>query len=956
MTGALYQRRGGRTTLAARRPVRYNRCCGRRGCGTVKVGLSRVVSHAIKLGYVTERQVLQIAPHCGNKVDERDLVAWRLLKPEQVAEIRSKLENRPSVRLPSWAPWAALGAAGLVFVALGGVLVFRLFGPRPQAGPVTAPIAVPPVSRPPQDPPRRPPEADPRDYLHRYPLRLADLEEELAVWVSLLDTPLDKSWNVLADELLKAGSAGRLDEIVERGRKLQKQVLEKHLAVAISETLDPIAAALARRRERQASRIRARAESLAEESRYEEALKLLQTAPAEVETGSIRQAIMDRARAAWAGLRAQAEEHVRAGRFREARNTLMQGLAIDLPQIQKEAYQALQELARREDEAARERDREDFERMERELLAQKETEPLIESLRNNLWELLVKRRLADARRLLDKEEKSERAKRDAYARRVQDYKALLGAIDAMYAFVAEELQKEADRPVSLVFQYDLKGRPVTRNHILKSVRGGTIVFTLGVGEIEDSVYFLHSSEIVRRVRRLKDDRAPMFRGAAYLLFGEFEKAYSEFQTIRAAGPMRFIEDSSAFLVKMAPELRRRARELFDAGRFSEAIGELSRLVLVPSERAAALRMRSRAYYMTENFVAAMLDLEALFEMRVLDRELLALLNQIYQRANFLDRTVKLYVQARERFPDDAELVANLARLYMQTHDYAAAQKVLESAPPSAKGHPGVAGVAHLLRVASRDAFEGEPVYRMSWGRYDVETNESQEAANDVARFMDQVYQEYVKVFPYRKNESLRFHVKVFRNEQQFGKYFRAVTGRAHAGPGGKVLGFYLDVTKELVVFRCTEAGGMDTKTTLRHEGFHQFLDYFVSGAPSWFNEGFASYFETSTADEPKMNPLRHQAAKQAIQQKKLPGLKELMTMDPARFQADPRVGLLYGQAWSFVFYLVQSGRRSLLDDYFEELMAGRTPKEAFDSSFGRTDMAALEEAWRTAVLSERYEK
>lgn len=923
----------------------------------MKVFVSKIVSRAIKLGYITDEQVLEIARRRGNKVDEQDLVTFGLLKQAQVDKIRKMLEDKPAAKVPAWALPAAIGAAALVFITLSVVLVLRLFGSRPEPTPARVARTEPPP-QPKEEKLRLPlPEPDPRDHLHRHSLKLTDLEDELPVWISLLDSPLDKSWNAVADDLLKAKSASQLTEPLERGRKLQQQVSkEKHLDIAISETLDPIAGALTRRRERQVAKLRARAELLAEQNKYQEALRTLQMAPGDIDTEPIRKAIVDRARAAWTALKAQTEQHVRDKRFREARNALMQGIAIDLPEVQKEAYRALQDLAKQEDEAARKRDQEDFERMEKELLAQKEIEPLIESLRKSLWELLAKRRFADARKLVEREEKSERAKQEAYAGRVQDYQALVRAIGDMYAFVTEQLLKEVERPVSLLFQYDLKGKPVTRNHIIKTIRDGTIVFTLGMGEIEDSLYFLHSSEIVRLTRRLKDDRAPLFRGVAYLLFGEFEKAYSELMLIRAAGPMRFIEDSSVFLVKMAPELKKRARELFDAGKFSEAIGELSRLVLVPAERAAALKMRARAHYMTENFVAAMFDLETLFEMKVLDKDLLALLNQIYQRANFLDRTVKLYVQAREKFPDDADLAANLARLYMQTHDYANAQKVLDSVPRSAKGHPGVASVAHLLRLASKDAFEGQPVYRMSWGRYDVETNESQDAANDVARFMDQVYQEYAKVFPYRKNESLRFHVKVFKTEEQFGKYFKAITGRAHAGPGGKVLGFYLDITKELVVFRSNAGGGPDTNTTLRHEGFHQYLDYFVSGSPSWFNEGFASYFETSTADEAKMNPLRHNPTKQAIQQKKLPGMKELMMMDHAEFLLDPRVGLFYGQAWSFIFYLVQSGRKSLLDDYFEELMAGRNQKEAFENSFGKTNFAALEEAWKQAVLSDHYGK
>src|SRR5207247_6198621 len=104
---------------------------------------------------------------------------------------------------------------------------------------------------------------------------------------------------------------------------------------------------------------------------------------------------------------------------------------------------------------------------------------------------------------------------------------------------------------------------------------------------------------------------------------------------------------------------------------------------------------------------------------------------------------------------------------------------------------------HLLNIEEQGVF-GSNVFKAKFGRYDVITNVDQAFANDIAQFMDKVYRGYVTVFPYKKNETLRFHLKIFATEGEFGKYFEKTTGQAVSTGSSRVGAYYMPITKELV--------------------------------------------------------------------------------------------------------------------------------------------------------------
>ena len=326
-----------------------------------------------------------------------------------------------------------------------------------------------------------------------------------------------------------------------------------------------------------------------------------------------------------------------------------------------------------------------------------------------------------------------------------------------------------------------------------------------------------------------------------------------------------------------------------------------------------------------------------------------LLNQAFKRSTLIVKAIQIYETANRRVPENAVILTNLVALYMQIHEYQKAKETLGRVEKLQGGAQRLAGLVHVLGVALDPAFPGQ-TFKTQFGRYDVETNVSAEYANKMARFMDGVYRSYAKYFPYKKNETLRFHLKLFASEGEFFSYNKRLTGEDPRGPEGKILAYYMPVMKELVGWN---SPGIES--ILQHEGLHQYLDYFIADCPIWFNEGYASFFETSTADEVRFNPGRHAGAKILLDRGELPGLKETFMMSGEVFRA--RGAWHYSTSWSAIYFFIKSGRKGLLDRYFEALMEGKDQQQAFDAIFGpgKANVEELDAKWRRAIFTGNYD-
>ncbi len=263
-----------------------------------------------------------------------------------------------------------------------------------------------------------------------------------------------------------------------------------------------------------------------------------------------------------------------------------------------------------------------------------------------------------------------------------------------------------------------------------------------------------------------------------------------------------------------------------------------------------------------------------------------------------------------------------------------------------------------------------PEFRALTDHYDLRSDVSQEYADLLAARLELIYAEYERRFGYEKTgeqktrgKKLRFPVLVFKDRDGYAKWFERVLHdpRLATMTGG----VYVPIVKHLVFFQ--NAKFEDTQLVAWHEGFHQYLDYFVAGAPHWFNEGQAEYFSAATMDKGgkrvscgKTNAWRIGQLQQLLENGRLPPAADLMQCDGATFmgaQQGPESGARirtnpsenYAASWALVHFCLEGENRrwsSQFLQYFKALCDGMPHDEAFDKAWGRVNWNNFDAAWR----------
>jgi Flp pilus assembly protein TadD len=250
--------------------------------------------------------------------------------------------------------------------------------------------------------------------------------------------------------------------------------------------------------------------------------------------------------------------------------------------------------------------------------------------------------------------------------------------------------------------------------------------------------------------------------------------------------------------------------------------------------------------------------------------------------------------------------------------------------------------------------------------YDLHTNVSQEYADTIAARMELIYAEYDRRYGYEKTgeektrgKKLRFPVIVFENRDEYVAWFVRVIGNpALAGATG---GVYVDLVKHLVFFK--NQSFEDTQLVAWHEGFHQYLDYYVGDVPLWFNEGQAEYYGASRLDKSgkkllvgQSNMWRIPPLDAMLKGNRLQPAQWLMRCSRGEFmRLVPKkpgetggpvwtAGDNYAASWALVHFCLEGDRKrwapSLLT-YFKALCDGVPEDAAFQKAFGRVDWNAF---------------
>ena len=192
-------------------------------------------------------------------------------------------------------------------------------------------------------------------------------------------------------------------------------------------------------------------------------------------------------------------------------------------------------------------------------------------------------------------------------------------------------------------------------------------------------------------------------------------------------------------------------------------------------------------------------------------------------------------------------------------------------------------------------------YRHQTRHYDVRSNVSQKLVDKMAKQLERIYLQYSRLFRVakRQKQSFRYQVLIFKNHREFSRYAYGVTLNPFAAKAG---GLYHSQLRQLLLISNTRL-----KAVLYHEAFHQFLDYFASEFPFWFNEGLAQYFETAyltdnTFKYGKVHRAKLAKVRQLLLNRRAGTFAALRALTPRVFQKNAATA--YPLSWSWIYFFL----------------------------------------------------
>lgn len=197
-------------------------------------------------------------------------------------------------------------------------------------------------------------------------------------------------------------------------------------------------------------------------------------------------------------------------------------------------------------------------------------------------------------------------------------------------------------------------------------------------------------------------------------------------------------------------------------------------------------------------------------------------------------------------------------------------------------------------------------------------------------------------------------VWVFDSEEGYRQFAAALGNRSE-----HTAGVYHSGLRTLMLIGRLSAD--DTRDTLFHEAFHQYLHLAVDRAPWWLNEGLAEYYGATTFDrsrKPKVGGIqkgRLATLKSRMRKGPIVEFAKLMQMGPTAFMQPDRASLHYAQSWAMVHFFRHGGRvewREMFRRYVELVLENKSPKKAYAETFASlepTDWGELVNAFRRYV-------
>jgi len=307
----------------------------------------------------------------------------------------------------------------------------------------------------------------------------------------------------------------------------------------------------------------------------------------------------------------------------------------------------------------------------------------------------------------------------------------------------------------------------------------------------------------------------------------------------------------------------------------------------------------------------------------------------------------------ERHPSYREAVSLFAQLLLRTGRFEEARTAISRGVGA--GVP--AAELQSVSITAEKAIHGPPwktKHAFDSRHYRVASDLSRETCRAVALELEGSFRYISRRLGEGQHEPERmFQVFVFAGKASYLDYVEDVFG----GRGDSTQGMYSPFLKQLLVLDSEPRESL--MHTVRHEGFHQYLDSLLDEPPIWFNEGLAEYFAAAHAPtgewrEGRLLPerlavLTGDPARPFVKAEELQSLRTFLHTSQVRFMTKARRN--YAQAWALVHYLRHSTRqnRAIFDRLFAELLAGTENREAIDRAFDGVDLKQMDTAFASYV-------
>lgn len=166
-------------------------------------------------------------------------------------------------------------------------------------------------------------------------------------------------------------------------------------------------------------------------------------------------------------------------------------------------------------------------------------------------------------------------------------------------------------------------------------------------------------------------------------------------------------------------------------------------------------------------------------------------------------------------------------------------------------------------------------------------------------------------------------------------------------PNEHVAGLYSRVLKQLIIWNLPDK--QDMLETIRHEGFHQYLDRFLPDPPTWVNEGLAVYHENarSVRGRLKFGQLHPRRLALLMERGFIPLETFVHQSHPEYYAGGLRS---YAQAWALIHFFKHgdSKYRKTFDQIVEDMQT-LSSAEVLAKHFTPEALAKLEPAFRAYV-------